>query len=260
MNISIKSIILLLFYIINISNSVLDETNGLDGVLLCQANCNSDDRLFGPIKPPDTRTHPWKVAQFPSTTTAFCKLGCQYFFSYYSNNNTCINQCKYQYRYQATTGYSDSAELAKLECLDGCNIALSICQAGYYCVNGNMTVCPAGKYRESVSDLSLITLEKVHTCINCPYGRYRALDKGRSANDCSKCPVGKYANVTGSVKESDCQRCPAGKFADEEGSRYCKCITTESCDMVVDIGGKEETFYKDGVDYYRESVPYIGRW
>eukprot|EP01035_Chromulina_nebulosa_P017815 gene17815-23425_t len=219
---------------INISNSVLDETNGLDGVLLCQANCNSADRLFGPIKPPNTRTHPWKVAQFPSTTTAICKL--------------------------ATTGYSDSAEIAKLECLDGCNIALSVCQAGYYCVNGNMTVCPAGKYRESVSDLSLRTLEKVHTCINCPYGRYRALNKGRSADDCNKCPVGKYANVTGSVKESDCQRCPAGKFADQEGSRYCKCITTESCDMVVDIGGEEETFYKDGVDYYRESVPYIGRW
>lgn len=232
----------------------------LDGLQLCQSNCGSSDRLTGPTRPPHTRTHPWKVASFPTTVISFCKLGCQYFFATKPTNETCIAACDHQYRYRVTTGYSDTAEVARLECEDGCRIALQVCQAGYYCTDGIMTPCPVGKFRESVSNISIVALHETHACINCPYGRYRALNKGKSANECSLCPVAKYANVTGSIKESDCLRCPAGKFASEEGSRLCKCIDSDSCDETVFVGDEEKTFYKNDVDYYRETVPFIGRW
>jgi hypothetical protein len=48
-----------------------------------------------------------------------------------------IRLCNYFYRYRLTNVYNDLAEEAKLECQDGCEIALQICQAGYYCNDGN---------------------------------------------------------------------------------------------------------------------------
>ncbi len=121
-----------------------------------------------------------------------------------------------------------------------------------------MLECPAGTYREPVTDVSVLALDRAHECTNCPYGRYRSATKGKNADECSKCPIGKYANVTGSIVVSDCQRCPAGKNAEEEGMRLCKCITPDSCDLTIDA--TEETYFENGVDFYRESVPYIGRW
>ena len=67
--------------------------------------------------------------------------------------------CAYYYRYSATTGYSDITEEATLECQDGCEIALQICQAGYYCTLGIMTECPPGTYREAVTDTSIVALK-----------------------------------------------------------------------------------------------------
>ena len=40
------------------------------------------------------------------------------------------------------------------------------------------------------------------------------------------------------------------------GMRLCKAITSKSVNLA--IAGKQ--YYNDGVDYYRESIPYIGRW
>lgn len=42
----------------------------------------------------------------------------------------------------------------------------------------------------------------------------------------------------------------------------CKCITPDSCDMVVDsIPGMEDThFFRDDVDFFRESLPYVGNY
>jgi hypothetical protein len=119
-----------------------------------------------------------------------------------------------------------------------------------------MLPCGPGTYREAVSNVSVSSLEQAKACTPCPYGRYRSLDKGKSADDCSLCPVGTYANVTGSTRESDCQRCPAGMNAEEPGMRLCKCITPESCGMVED----KKVYYKNKIDYYRETVPFIGRW
>lgn len=232
----------------------------LDGVDLCQSNCVSSNRLSGPTRMTRTRDHPFKIVEFPSKTASFCKLGCQMFFSEYPTNFTCKRICDYQYRYKVTTGYSDIAEEAILECKDGCEIALQVCQAGYYCTSGVMTECPAGRYRAPVPNVAIVSLDTAHECVDCPYGRYRSAVKGRSIGDCDLCPIGKYANVTGSTSETDCLRCPAGKFAEERGMRLCKCITAESCDLELDIGQGTQVYYKNNVDFYRESVPYIGRW
>lgn len=223
---------------------------------LCQTNCQSSDRLTGATRMTDTLTHPWLVAEFPSKTVGFCKLGCQIFYTEVPKNTTCKRLCSYFYRYKVTNNYNDLIEEAKLECQNGCDIALQVCQAGYYCNTGIMLPCPPGTFRESVTDVSIRALKEATACTPCPYGRYRSTQKGKSPDDCEKCPIGTYANVTGSITQSDCQRCPAGQNAEEPGMRLCKCITGNSCDFQID----GEDYFKDKVDYYRETEPFIGRW
>lgn len=236
----------------------------LDGLLLCQANCDSGDRLFGPTKTTKTRTYPYKIAEFPSTTASFCKLGCQYYFAETPNNATCKNVCEYVYRIKTTTGYSDIAEQAVLECRDGCDIASQVCQAGFYCLHGTMSPCQSGTYRVAVTDVSIVSLKIAEQCTDCPPGRYRPQAKGKRIDDCTKCPIGKYANVAGSKIVSDCQRCPAGKSAEQEGLSSCKCINegipgSSSCDYTFTQNGETTTYFANDVDFYRESVPYMGR-
>jgi hypothetical protein len=223
---------------------------------LCQLNCESSDRIVGATRMTNTLPHPWAIASFPSSNGGFCKLGCQLFYTEVPRNTTCKRLCSYFYRHRLTSGYNDLAEEAKLECQDGCDIALQICQAGYYCNSGLMIPCPPGTYREAVTNISIIALEATGSCTNCPYGRYRSTKRGKSANDCTKCPKGTYANVTGSVIVSDCQRCPAGQTAEEEGMQLCKCITGDSCDLTV----AGDRFFINKVDYFRETIPFIGRW
>lgn len=120
----------------------------------CQANCVDAERLVGPTKMQYTRQHPWKMAEFPTKYTAFCNMGCQMFFSEVPNNITCKRSCDFAYRYQVTAGYSDVAEEAILECRDGCDIGLLVCQSGFFCAKGNMIECPPGTYREDVTSFS----------------------------------------------------------------------------------------------------------
>ena len=89
--------------------------------------------------------------------------------------------CDFSYRYQTTPGYSDVAEEAISECRDGCQIALQLCQSGWYCVKGEMRPCPAGTFREPVSSLAADDLLKVTQCEECPTGRYRPLNMGKNA-------------------------------------------------------------------------------
>lgn len=141
-------------------------------------------------------------------------------------------------------------------------------------------------------------LQSVLTCSACPYGTYRVSTAGLDVSSCTKCPVGTYANqtgrltilfpsrailllhllfssyffvflliliinmMTGSTAESDCLRCPAGTTTAEEGSRVCICITPNSCDLPLPIeqGEAVEDYFLDGVDYFRETVPFVGRW
>eukprot|EP01036_Dinobryon_divergens_P028591 gene28591-37559_t len=208
----------------------------------------------------NTHPHPWKIALFPSTNGGFCKLGCQLFYIEVPKNTTCKRLCNYFYRYKITTGYSDIAEEAKLECQDGCEIALQVCEAGYYCSSGEMLPCPPGKYREPVTDVSLNALSKASECTLCPYGRYRPASKGMSPDDCTKCPRGKYANSQGLIQVSECQRCPAGKFAEDEGMRLCKCINEETCNFKEDGVTYFNETINNGLDFNRETVPFIGRW
>ena len=248
---------------------------------ICQSNCESSDRLSGPILMPATRTHPWKQTVFPTVKTGFCKMGCQLFFAEFPRNITCKRMCDYYYRSQETVGYSDIVENAKLECKDGCDIALQVCQPGFYCTSGEMMPCAPGKFREAVKSLSIISLEATQQCTLCPPGRYRKRDRGKSADDCTKCPIGKFANIPGSVLVSDCKRCPSGKNAEETGMAECKCITeagdrgankqygAHSCDMKYTrtkaANEKMIDYYTadaDGQsqDFYRETIPFIGRW
>jgi len=236
---------------------------------ICQANCVSSDRLVGPTRMTGTREHPWKIAQFPSKFDSFCKLGCQYYFSEVPKNVSCKNTCEYVYRYGMTVAYSDVIQMSILECRDGCDIANLVCQKGFYCTGGEMLPCPAGTYNPEVADLSIVALEGAATCDKCPQGRYRSATKGVSIDSCTKCPIGKYAAVTGSVLVSDCKRCPAGKVAQEEGMSECKCITAQSCNLEILSNGIPHylqppaivavDYFANGEDYFRESIPYIGR-
>ena len=86
-------------------------------------------------------------------------------------------------------------------------------------LTGEMRECTAGRFRGAVNtDLSIVSLEATSECADCPFGRYRTIARGRSADDCVKCPIGKYANITGSISVTDCQRCPAGMTAEEPGT------------------------------------------
>lgn len=207
-----------------------------------------------------TKPHPWKLTNYPASTSSFCKVGCQFFYAERPNNDTCVNACDYQYRSETSVGYSDIIEAARLECRDGCLIGIQICQAGYYCIEGSMIVCPPGTYREGIQNVSIIALDTAQKCLPCPAGRYRSLNKGKEPLSCTACPIGKFASREGGVLVSDCLRCPAGKFSEDNGMSYCKCITGQSCDMVVNtIPGFEDThFFADDVDFFRESLPYVG--
>jgi len=88
-----------------------------------------------------------------------------------------------------------------------------------FMLTGEMRECTAGRFRGAVNtDLSIVSLQATSECADCPFGRYRTISRGRSADDCVKCPIGKYANTTGSITVTDCQRCPAGMTAEEPGT------------------------------------------
>mgnify|MGYP003706710963 CR=1 FL=1 len=229
-------------------------------VNLCQDNCGTADRLTGPFRNKAILPHPWAETTFPTNKVGFCKMGCQFFFSEFPVNTTCKRLCDFTYRYQVTVQYSDIAEQAINECRDGCDIALQICQPGFYCISGQMIPCEPGRFREAIKDISIDSLNAATECKECPPGRYRPQTKGKKPLDCSGCPIGKYAAVTGSVLVSDCQRCPAGKTAEEEGMDACKCITKTSCDYKLEQHGVDINYFANGVDFNRETQPYIGRW
>lgn len=235
-------------------------TTSLGQVGICADNCGSFDRLTGSFRMTETKPHPWSIAEFPTDKFGFCQMGCQFFFSEFPVIKTCKRMCDFVYRYQTTVQYSDLAEIAIQECRDGCDIAVQVCQPGFYCIGGVMIPCPPGRFRETVKDLSIESLNAATICTECAPGRYRPQTKGKRPEDCAKCPIGKYAGVTGSVLVSDCVRCPAGKTAEIEGMSECKCITPESCDLVIEQQGVDVHFYRDGVDFTRESLPFIGRW
>lgn len=119
-----------------------------------------------------------------------------------------------------------------------------------------MLPCPIGTYREAVANLSIVALNEARECKKCPYGRYRSTIRGASADQCTDCPAGYYVNATGSTSVNDCIRAPAGKNAEFEGMRLPNCITEASCNVT--INGKE--YYGNGVDYNRQTIPFIGRW
>lgn len=196
--------LLYILYICFLQCGISQPTIPNDGVVLCQSNCNSTQlRLVGPTKSADTRPYPWNIAPFPSKSKKFCQLGCQLFFTEFPSNVTCKSNCEYYYRFQATNGYSNVADLAKLECFDGCEIAYRVCQAGYYCnvqtKEERLIPCPAGTFRGAVANVSKVALERAHSCDPCPYGTYRTTTLGVSSNDCTQCPIGKYLNATGSI-------------------------------------------------------------
>lgn len=198
----------------------------------------------------------------PNPYSKFCEYGCVLFYSSQSHPmhiSECFNRCDNYYAYNFSVGYNDYVEVARLECRDGCQIALRRCQAGYYCsqleflpdsaelnqTSGFMEHCPAGTFRSN-------DYESVIHCIPCPPGRFREAIKGRRLEDCTKCPAGTYNEKIGSRTIHDCLRCPAGTFTNEPGSEKCICITPDAC--------KENQFPSPGDAEKRDTVPFIGRW
>jgi len=206
----------------------------------CKIDCVAGDkRPIGPTKP-DTREYPYFKAPKINPHMEFCKAGCTYFFATSPTNVTCKARCDYTYRYNGSVSYSDWSEVARLECHDGCDIALYRCQPGYYCNNGEMIECPPGTYRD-------VQYNYTNSCTPCPRGRYREIPKGRYLDSCTKCRINTYLNFTGSFNQADCLRCPDGTYTLEEGQGTCKCITKYSCQNATQ-------------EMQRDSMPFIGRW
>ncbi|KAL7540844.1 hypothetical protein ACHAXR_010814 [Thalassiosira sp. AJA248-18] len=245
----------------------------------CHLDCRSSDRPVGPTRPwhatdplqnPLHLTPPYPyhigandehIYEFPE----FCKLGCTYFFvssesedmaSGRTTLGQCIDQCDVKYNYNSSTPpYNDLAEMARLECRDGCLMALKRCQPGYYClqvsfndddvtyVGGDMIPCPAGTYRD-------VSYEAVTECTPCPPNYFREDIKGRSISSCSPCRAGTSAVNMGSTSIKDCVRCPAGTFSTE--ASFCMCITPQAC--------AEEQLPPPADAEKKNTVPYIGRW
>mmetsp|Transcript_32606 Transcript_32606/g.39628 ORF Transcript_32606/g.39628 Transcript_32606/m.39628 type:complete len:426 (-) Transcript_32606:155-1432(-) len=203
----------------------------------------------------------------PNPYSRFCDLGCSIFYSATDDPfylSTCMSICDETTDYNITVEYNDLAEIARLECRDGCHIALRRCQPGYFCtqvkppgrsveseatVYGFMSHCPAGTFRD-------VSYESVEKCVDCPLGRFREDIKGRNLESCTKCPIDTYTPLSSSINNTvslrrvsikNCVRCPAGRFTSEGGSGVCKCITSDSCNDEYDAEK-------------RESVPFIGMW
>ncbi|CAN0218217.1 unnamed protein product, partial [Phaeothamnion confervicola] len=203
-------------------------------------NANATQRMVGPTEPDFNATYPYAKAPLPLRSPRFCQVGCAHFFGPAPVNTTCKGICDVTFMHNTSVGFNDWAEKARLECRDGCDIALLRCQAGYYCTNGSMLPCPAGTYRET-------SYGAVTACTPCPAGSYRAATLGREVSDCSLCPQGTFLNSTGSVTIHDCTRCPDGYYGDADGLAVCECITASSCEAMYD-------------QFQRESQPFIGRW
>lgn len=246
----------------------------------CRIDCNSSPRPVGPTRPWDlnlSKPYPHHVAaqvdeEGKYAFVEFCNLGCNYFYvssgagedgdsdSNAATLDRCMTQCDTNFRYNITVGYNDLIEIARLECRDGCQMALKRCQPGYYCEQvefsakndfalglsnkqlngGQMIPCPPGTYRQNTV---------VTQCVECPPNYYREDFKGKSLLDCTKCPSG-TSSKRGSTSIKDCVRCPAGKFSIEGG--FCECITPMACDVnqLPDPADAEK----------KDAVPYIGRW
>lgn len=204
------------------------------------------------------------ATSLPNRYSPFCEVGCKLFYTNTTNAGrrmaqsttdatislaSCNRLCDDLYYYNLSVGYSDLMEIARLECHDGCYIALKRCQPGYYCtqptsstdntdeagnadstspkrkVGGIMIPCPPGTYREA----SYLATDQ---CVRCPPGRYRSETMGTALSSCTKCPAGFYAPEFQSTSLLDCIRCPAGTFTKEEGSGSCSCITPSACAAV----------------------------
>ena len=246
----------------------------------CHVDCRSTpDRPVGPTRPWDaqdplqnplslTKPYPYHIGaddQYSFDFPEFCKLGCTYFFVSSDSNSVessmstlgrCLDQCDERYIYNSSTPpYNDLAEMARLECRDGCLMALKRCQPGYYCsqvtfndadggyIGGEMMPCPPGTYRD-------VSYDFVTQCTPCPPNYFREDIKGRSLSACSPCHAGTSAVNPGSTSIRDCVRCPAGTFSTE--ASFCMCITPQACDA--------EQLPSPADAGKRDTVPFVGRW
>ena len=260
---------------------------------MCHVDCRSPDRPYHtrPWHPTDplrnqlhlTRPYPYHIAaddESKYSFSTFCELGCTYFFTTTSGSDEkvgeksttldwCLERCDSHYGYDSSTPpYNDLAETSRLECRDGCLMALKRCQPGYYCSQvffvdgdrattcdgnssgnvarregGGMIPCPAGAYRD-------VDYDAVSECVPCPPNHYREDVGGRSPDGCSPCPAGTSAPRPGSAFMTDCVRCPAGTFSTKASP--CVCITPRAC--------AEDQPPSPADAGKRDTVPYIGRW
>lgn len=256
----------------------------------CQADCRSADRMYQtrPWHANDplmnklhlTRPYPYHIAtndEDKYSFSTFCELGCTYFFTTTSSNDQspggeegktattldgCLIRCDERYTYDSSYAppYNDIAAMARLECRDGCLLALMRCQPGYYCSQisfddnvttttipgyegGDMTPCPPGTYRD-------VSYNAIEECVPCPPNHYREDIKGKSIRDCSPCHAGTSAPMPGNDSIEDCVRCLPGTFSTKASN--CICITPQACakDQLPPPADAEK----------KETVPYIGRW
>lgn len=254
----------------------------------------------------------------PNPYVDFCLLGCTFFFSddfeRTTTNTTnilwkeeeeedsvslemCVDKCDLMYRYDFTVGYNDLLETARLECRDGCHIALKRCQPGYYCeqiniIENNVSLesSIAGRNNhtnsstnETASDgndkdqnnISHATLKnKTFTggfMKPCPPGTYRDISYD-AVTKCLKCPPGRFREASKGKNLESCSKCPRNTYNNNQfGSVSIKeCIRCPAGQFTEEKGNgmckciNPEACLGDRNSpadaEKRDTVPFIGRW
>ncbi len=135
----------------------------------------------------------------------------------YSNNSegqtSCVACKKSDETTTGTVAVSESSQTCS-KCIDGTyaasdaqGIACGSCPAGYYCPDGKIIKCPAGKYSTGGAK----------ECTLCPAGSYSAA----GASSCSTCAAGSYS----AAGASSCSACASGTTS-ASGAASCSACSS----------------------------------
>ena len=79
------------------------------------------------------------------------------------------------------------------------------CQTGYYCIQAQAYICPAGHYCDGNNSGGVLDPKE------CPEDTYNPDEGKGSSADCLPCPAGNYCNDK-AIADLDFYKCPKGKY------------------------------------------------
>lgn len=105
----------------------------------------------------------------------------------------------------------------------------------------------------------------LHCCVTYSHSLSTHCIRLLSDSLCFSHNLGNSTTAIAMLATDSCLTCPAGQVAEEAGMGLCKCIKNGnfgSCHLEVLLGLNTTIYYdgEGGVDFFRESVPFVGRW